>query len=182
MGFVTPYRRIYSRRAAIQLAKPRRSAPSALALLIVILLCGAAYLALWNMGQSFARPPATEAVSISKTPRIGTCNYILRDNCVIDGDTFYFAGEKIRVADIDAPETGGAKCASEAELGARATSRLRALLNDGPFDLRGYQGRDLDRYGRKLRVVMRDGKSIGDILIAEGLARRWNGKRRPWCI
>jgi micrococcal nuclease len=101
--------------------------------------------------------------------------------CVIDGDTFFFAGEKIRIADIDAPETGGAQCANEAELGARATSRLQELLNEGPFELRGYQSRDTDRYGRKLRVVVRDGRSIGDTLVAEGLARRWSGRRLPWC-
>lgn len=116
-----------------------------------------------------------------KHDRFGTCGYIFRDNCVIDGDTFFLAGEKIRIADIDAPETGGAQCATEAALGAQATARLRELLNEGAFELRGYQSRDIDRYGRKLRIVMRDGRSIGDTLIAEGLARRWSGKRMSWC-
>ena len=41
--------------------------------------------------------------------------------------------------------------------------------------------RDTDRYGRKLRVVERDGVSLGETLVAEGLARRWEGRRRPWC-
>jgi endonuclease YncB( thermonuclease family) len=41
--------------------------------------------------------------------------------------------------------------------------------------------RDADRYGRKLRVVTRNGRSLGDILVAEGLARRWDGRRRSWC-
>lgn len=116
-----------------------------------------------------------------KSERFSACGYISRENCVIDGDTFFFAGEKIRIADIDAPETASAQCASEAELGARATSRLRELLNEGPFELRNYRSRDKDEYGRKLRIVMRDGRSIGDTLISEGLARRWNGRRLPWC-
>lgn len=119
--------------------------------------------------------------AISKVQRFTACGYIPRNNCVIDGDTFLIAGEKIRIADIDAPETGGAQCASEAELGRRAKTRLRDLLNEGPFELRGYKSRDIDRYGRKLRVVFRDGRSLGDTLIAEGLARRWNGRRMPWC-
>lgn len=106
-----------------------------------------------------------------KTERFGACGTFSRDNCVIDGDTFVLNGEKIRIADIDAPETGSAKCASEAELGARATKRLRELLNQGPFELRRYQSRDRDQYGRKLRVVMREGRSVGDTLITEGLAR-----------
>lgn len=116
-----------------------------------------------------------------KAERFSTCGYIARNDCVVDGDTFFFAGEKIRIADIDAPETGGAQCAFEAELGARATARLRELLNQGAFELRGYQSRDTDRYGRKLRIIVRDGRSIGDTLIAEGLARRWKGRRMPWC-
>ena len=34
-------------------------------------------------------------------------------------------------------------------------------------------GRDEDRYGRKLRVVVRNGRSLGDQLVSEGLARTW---------
>lgn len=109
------------------------------------------------------------------------CGYFTRDDCVVDGDTFFMNHDKIRIADIDAPETHGAKCAAEAELGMRATKRLRELLNSGPFELRGYGTRDRDRYGRKLRIVVLEGRSIGDIMIDEGLARRWNGTRRPWC-
>jgi endonuclease YncB( thermonuclease family) len=54
------------------------------------------------------------------------------------------------------------------------------LLAAGPFELR-MLGRDVDRYGRKLRVVVRDGRSLGDQLVAEGLARTWTGRREPWC-
>lgn len=43
------------------------------------------------------------------------------------------------------------------------------------------QPRNLDIHGRKLRVLMRDGQSLGDILIAQGLARSWDGARRSWC-
>ncbi|MFN3321791.1 MAG: thermonuclease family protein, partial [Allorhizobium sp.] len=41
--------------------------------------------------------------------------------------------------------------------------------------------RDMDRYGRKLRTVTRGEQSIGEMLVAEGLARRWNEARRDWC-
>jgi micrococcal nuclease len=98
---------------------------------------------------------------------------------VIDGDTFWYGGEKIRVADIDTPEVRG-RCAEETELAGRATRRLDALLNAGPFELQRI-GRDEDRYGRKLRIVTRGGRSLGDQLVAEGLARTWSGRREPWC-
>ena len=98
---------------------------------------------------------------------------------VIDGDTFDYGGDRIRIADIDTPEVRG-RCPEERARAARATRRLRALLAAGPFEL-VRSGRDEDRYGRKLRVVVRDGRSIGDMLVAEGLARTWTGRREPWC-
>lgn len=101
-------------------------------------------------------------------------------NCVVDGDTFYLGGEKIRIADIDTPETHPPRCAEEAERGERATLRLRALLNAGPFALEAID-RDEDVYGRKLRTVTRDGRSLGDVLVSEGLARRYGNGRRSWC-
>jgi endonuclease YncB( thermonuclease family) len=109
------------------------------------------------------------------------CGTLRRDDCVVDGDTFRFRGERIRVADIDAPETHPPRCNHEADLGAQATERLAELLNDGPFVLRAAADRDEDRYGRKLRTVVRDGRSLGGVLVAEGLAREWTGRRTPWC-
>jgi micrococcal nuclease len=99
---------------------------------------------------------------------------------VIDGDTFRVGGDTIRIADIDTPEIHPARCPYEAELGERATRRLAVLLSQGPFKLQPI-GRDTDRYGRKLRVVTRGGYSVGNVLVAEGLARTWTGRREPWC-
>lgn len=99
---------------------------------------------------------------------------------MVDGDTFWVDGEKIRIADIDAPETHQPRCVAEKALGDAATERLHALLNAGPFVLASTD-RDTDRYGRKLRIVMRHGASIGEELVAEGLARAWDGARHPWC-
>lgn len=100
---------------------------------------------------------------------------------VIDGDTFAYHGERVRVADIDTPEVHG-RCDAETRLAALATERMRALLDQGPFELRPLaDGRDRDVYGRKLRIVTRNGRSLGDQLVAEGLARTWSGRREPWC-
>ena len=100
---------------------------------------------------------------------------------VIDGDTFDYGGMRIRIADIDTPEVNG-RCAYETELAARATRRLDSLLNEATFELHPTSdGRDEDAYGRKLRLVTRGGRSVGDMLVAEGLARTWSGRREPWC-
>jgi endonuclease YncB( thermonuclease family) len=101
-------------------------------------------------------------------------------NCVVDGDTFWAGGVKVRVSDIDAPETHPPHCPFEANLGYRATNRLQELLNDGAFQLEA-GSRDEDVYGRKLRVVTRNGESLGMKLVSEGLAREWTGSRKPWC-
>ncbi len=98
---------------------------------------------------------------------------------VIDGDTFDYAGERIRIADIDTPELRS-RCEEESQLARAATDRLKALRAAGPFELKRL-GRDEDRYGRKLRIVTRGGRSLGDVLVAEGLARTWTGRREPWC-
>lgn len=109
------------------------------------------------------------------------CGSSYWQNCVIDGDTIQYAGARIRIADIDAPETHDPKCASEAALGARATQRLLDLMNAGPFEVVSAGSRDRDKYGRDLRLIRRDGRSVGGMLVAEGLARRWDGARHPWC-
>jgi endonuclease YncB( thermonuclease family) len=131
------------------------------------------------LGVEALRPVASidrEAASF------GECTGSVRINCVVDGDTFWYRGEKIRIADINTPEVSEPGCAREAALGARATRRLLALLNDGAFSLeRDPSGRDTDRYGRKLRSVYRNGESLGRMLVDEGLAETWKGYRSSWC-
>jgi endonuclease YncB( thermonuclease family) len=109
------------------------------------------------------------------------CGTFNQRNCVVDGDTIHYEGMKIRIADIDTPEVSEPKCAHEAELGRRATLRLLELMNAGPFEIVRAGGRDEDRYGRKLRIIERNGRSLGDVLVAEGLAHRWDGARHGWC-
>lgn len=124
--------------------------------------------------EAIAIPESAGAVYFAK------CSTSKRINCVVDGDTFWHRGAKIRIADINTPETSRPGCAFEAKLGARAALRLTQLLNAGPFTLE-QQGRDVDRYGRQLRTVTRSGQSLGAVLVAEGLAESWTGRRRDWC-
>lgn len=122
-----------------------------------------------------------ERTKVSEFRPYSLCSGSTRYHCVVDGDTLWHQGTKIRVADIDTPEVGEPKCSSEAALGAKATKRMLQLLNAGPFEIQAWPGRDEDRYGRKLRILVRGGRSLGDILVTEGLARTWTGRRQPWC-
>jgi micrococcal nuclease len=123
---------------------------------------------------------APAAMSDSHSARFSICSGLPRTNCVVDGDTFWFRGQKIRIADIDTPELSPPRCPREAKLGEAEKYRLLGLLNAGAFSL-VTGSRDEDRNGRKLRIVLRKGSSIGETLIAEGLARHWEGHRRCWC-
>lgn len=99
-----------------------------------------------------------------------------RYSCTVDGDTLWWEGEKIRIADIDAPEMKG-RCAYESRLAIQSRNRLSQLLGNG---FRIYRQGE-DRYGRTLALVTVNGRSVGDILVSEGLARTWSGRREPWC-
>lgn len=101
-------------------------------------------------------------------------------NCVVDGDTFYVNGEKVRIAGIDAPETHPPRCDSEARLGGEATRKLHELLNSGAVTMSSIE-RDRDIYGRLLRNVAVDGDDVGEAMISAGLAREYGSGRRPWC-
>ena len=124
-------------------------------------------------------PPAL-AQADSEAARFSRCTGPARVTCVVDGDTIWYRGEKIRLADINAPEVSQPDCAAEAVLGERATRRLTELLNAGSFSLER-DGRDSDRYGRTLRTITRHGASLGSTLEAEGLAEHWQGRRGDWC-
>lgn len=112
--------------------------------------------------------------------RFARCSGAVRVNCVVDGDTFWMDGEKIRIADLNAPEVSRPRCAAEARLGARATDALIVQLNAGPFALEAID-RDEDRYGRKLRRVTRGGDSVGEAMVSAGVARWYDEGRRGWC-
>ncbi|RUT31460.1 thermonuclease family protein [Arsenicitalea aurantiaca] len=113
--------------------------------------------------------------------RFTLCAGPRHDNCVIDGDTIRHGGNSIRIADINTPEARGYQCAAEAVLARQASLRLLDLLAEGPFEIRPTGSRDTDIYGRQLRVLVRDGQSLGMQLVAEGLAHPWEGSRRSWC-
>lgn len=175
---------------------PRRQSPGRkphVFVLFLLVFAGAVaitqgYLSGWFEGLP-DRPRAFVGAATAETPDPGApskrvnfsfCHMGGGYNCVVDGDTIWFEGTKIRIADIDTPETHDYQCQAEKNLGDRATARLQEILQRGNISLRSID-RDEDQYGRKLRVVLVDGGSVGEALVSEGLARWYEGGRRPWC-
>ena len=133
-------------------------------------------------GVPQSRAVAIAGPSDTHRARFGVCGVGPRVTCVVDGDTIWYRGTKIRIADIDTPEVSEPGCDEEARPGRRATIRMMELLNEGPFTLApNPDGGTHDRYGRALNVVTRGGESLGERLVDEGLANRWGGWRRGWC-
>ncbi|MEP7350856.1 MAG: thermonuclease family protein [Sphingorhabdus sp.] len=139
-----------------------------------------AYFSGWFATQSSPIGFMTTDAQAGESMSFNRCHIGGGYNCVVDGDTIWLAGEKIRIADIDTPETHDYGCQSEKDLGDRATDRLEQILEAGTITLQPID-RDEDQYGRKLRIVLVNGESVGTTLVGEGLARWYAGGRRPWC-
>ena len=126
------------------------------------------------------RPSTSSGRTQGVRASFGFCHAGGGSNCVVDGDTFYLDGQKVRIAGIDAPETHPPRCAQEARLGASATQQLHALLNSGAVSMSRID-RDRDRHGRLLRNVAVDGADVGAAMIGAGVAREYGSGRRSWC-
>ena len=99
---------------------------------------------------------------------------------VIDGDTIDIGGERYRQVGYDTPETYRAECDSEKQRGDQATARLRSLVDLASEITLDVQKRR-DKYGRWLGALSTSGEDVGDILVREGLARRFSGgQRQSW--
>ena len=122
------------------------------------------------------------AFSVAVIPSVGFAETVAASQIyVIDGDTIDISGDRIRLVGFDTPETYRSQCTYEKKLGDLATARVRELLA-GPalIELVLLPGRD--RYDRLLGRLIVNGIDVGDTLIAEGLARAYDGGRRQgWC-
>ncbi len=175
-------------------AFPPRARPGRWFSVVLIVLPLAAFSAIF-FAPTLGGQPEVEAAAEVESPALlmasstdretaffPICSGGRRVTCVVDGDTIWYRGDKIRLVGFDTPEISNPGCANERQLGQEAKFRLQTLLNAGPFTLGANpEGRSVDAYGRRLLVVSRGGRNLGDVLIAEGLAERRGGRRNVWC-
>lgn len=134
-----------------------------------------------RMTTSAYAPSAPPDFSVTAAPRaMPICGAGRRVDCVVDGDTLWLAGEKIRLVNIDAPEVNG-RCHAETQRAAAATRALARLLDRQPIRIVRH---GQDRYGRTLAAVATSAGDAGAQLVSSGLAVEWRGRREPvstWC-
>lgn len=104
---------------------------------------------------------------------------------IIDGDSIAVGAERMRIMNIDAPETRAARCEAELIKGLAAKARLAEIIRAGGVTVDRCEpdtGRCHDRYGRALvNLTTPAGADIGHVLIAEGHALHWApGHRAKW--
>jgi endonuclease YncB( thermonuclease family) len=122
-----------------------------------------------------------EALAGSYESKFFLCGTAKQDDCVLSADRFVFHGQKIRLVGIEVPDIKKPRCEAERIKASDAELRVRAFLDSGPFELVSWQGNGEEIDGHKLRVVSRNGRSLADILVNEGLAKRPGGGRGGWC-
>lgn len=100
---------------------------------------------------------------------------------VIDGDTLAFGRERVRIANLDAPDVGShAHCALEQRRGEAARAFARSVIRRAAV-VQVVDRQGLDRYGRTLARVMVDDRDFGRVMIAAGHGRPWRGRSSDWC-
>ena len=132
------------------------------------------------MRKSLVAAAVALALVAGTATAIEMCDSGPRVTCIVDGDTFWLNGEKIRAVGYDTPEPTTNICGGERErqLAKQASERLRELFNSAEISL---TREGVDRHGRTLAVVRADGSDVGEILIREGLARSWPDGCEFWC-
>jgi endonuclease YncB( thermonuclease family) len=104
---------------------------------------------------------------------------------LVDGATVGYGSERIRIANIDAPESLTPRCAAERAAGLRLKERLAELVRVEHVAV-ARSGRDPS--GRLLATLSVGGSDIGKTLVAEGLVLPWRegpearlARIRHWC-
>ena len=96
-------------------------------------------------------------------------------SCVVDGNTFWYGGEFMRLQAVNPPATQVACAANTADA---ARDRLMKLLNTGEIFVFRY---GTDTEGHTLTQVLVEGREVGQTLIAEGLAQPSTASTGAFC-
>lgn len=146
-------------------------------------------------------PPGSNLPTIIRlgpnAPRSSGTTLLPQRISVVDGDTINADGKHYRLIGIDTPESGPrAKCAAERDKAQRATKRLAEIIAGGNLSLDrvscncppNTEGTGACNYGRLCGMLKSNGRDVGLMLVAEGLAKRYDCSaghcppKQSWCL
>jgi endonuclease YncB( thermonuclease family) len=137
----------------------------------------AAALVIVIVGVSVATILHDDPAADAQARQFGQC-YNGGQNCVVDGNTIYVAGEKVEIAGVDAPQIQGARCPKERDRGIDTATRLAELLNRGNVTV----STSFREFGREVRKVELNGDDIAATMISTGMAKqRLGDQQQGWC-
>lgn len=97
---------------------------------------------------------------------------------VVDGDTFdaivdlgftVSVKQRLRLKDVDTPETWRPKTTAEAEHGSKATSFVKELIEGKSVTLKSVKAAVYSRY--EAYITLPDGRDLGTLLIENGFEK-----------
>ncbi|BAV65393.1 hypothetical protein [Sphingobium cloacae] len=97
--------------------------------------------------------------------------------CVVSPREFSYGSTTYHLSDIRTPDAQFPACDAEAQLAGKATRTFIGILNGGAFESLP----DPTDSDPAARILMRDGVSIGQIMIAKGVAQPWAPQPYNWC-
>jgi hypothetical protein len=97
--------------------------------------------------------------------------------CVLTADTYAWRGQQYHLADIRAPSEIAAQCPQEAARARKGRFALMAMMNGGAFQA----VQDSADSDPSARILMRDGVSIGQLMILKSHAKPWSRDPVRWC-
>jgi len=156
--------------------KRSKVVPIGLVAIALALGIGGTMLAMQVMPASSA-PANTLSPVNSIADEFSLCDDARGDACVLSADAYAWRGKRYHLADIQGPSEIEPQCPQEAALARKGRAALMAMMNGGAFQTL----QDSADNDPAARVLMRDGVSIGQLMILKGHAKAWSRDPVNWC-
>lgn len=130
---------------------------------------------LWSQPESTGNGPRFGGIIIDTT--FDSCGNGARAACVLSPREFAYGDRTYHLSDVRTPDGQFPACDAEEQLAGKAKRTFIGILNGGAFESLP----DPSDSDPAARILMRDGVSIGQIMIAKGVAKPWAPKPYNWC-
>lgn len=151
--------------------RPQRVIP--IGSMVIALLLGVAGILVFN--YSVPDPDADKPASTIIIDSFQACDDPAGNGCTLSADRYSWHGRTYRIADIRAPSLEKPRCPQEADLAQKGRMALLGLMNGGAFDAHPAPSGGSDR------ILLRDGVSLGTILVLKGYAKPAGNDAIDWC-